>query len=75
MRSASSSSAKRKEKSGVSLPSMSALVTCGANDVNSGSAMVLMTSMACFALATDSRWESCAILWNSPTARCSWSTR
>ena len=75
MRSASSSSATWNEKSGVSLPSIRALVTCGAKAVNSGSAMALMMSMACFALATDSRRGSCAILWNSPTARCSRSTR
>ncbi|CCY18643.1 unknown [Bifidobacterium adolescentis CAG:119] len=74
-RSSSRDCASSNEKSGVSSPSISALVTCGANSVNSGSDMELMMSMACLALATDSSPSLCARRWNSPTARCNRSTR
>ena len=75
MRSRSSSSASWKVKSGVSVPSMSALVTRDDNSDSSGSATRSMTCIACCALETDARVPSAASRWNSSTQRCSRSAR
>ena len=74
-RSASRSADRLNSKSGVSVPSIRALVTCGANAVSSGSSMRSINAIACCALATVGIEPSAASRWNSATPRCSRSTR